>query len=807
MNNIKGIVDSISRFKKDRYLLSLTEDDFRDQVVRPLFLRQNLKDGRDLCGPTEKGKDAVFISIDQLSLKNLYVVQTKKGKINMAKTATTNVVEIITQLRTALNTPVVFVMTKEKKYPAKVIVCASGKINDSAREYIIDTVKDSRIEFLDSDDLIPLLDEKLPEIWLGIDTDIFPYLHSVKKSLELNQEDLVIGDIQSSGSSLSTVTEKMFVSLNLFRTTLRPVRRKGKVTQEPHFEEIPVTGILSKKEHRYAILGEAGSGKSTSLRRLAYLLAEKGLASERPDFKIPIILKAAAVAEEKDNSLLNLCYEETQRLTHSKKPSFGPEDLAEGRVWLFIDALDEVPSEESQEKVLRSILEFVDTYPHCTVIVASRDYQSIKDLPELARFERYTLSPISLKQAELILKRIQKAKRLPLEITEETLRRLQDIHGMVINPLLVTVFAAITEYSRKDIPANITELFKKYTELMLGRWDVSKGLAQQYHAPLKDFLLKKVAFEMHRRRITSIPLDEFSSLIQDELSKRGQKANIAQLLEETLYRSGLFRIISDSVEFRHLMLQEFFAGRGIPSKDTIEALILDEWWQRPIVFYFGENPGDNKSLDDVLLSLSSKRIEETYVAGLTLGLAIQACYLVETKNKVGVYIWVVEHIARAKDEFLYSVDAEGRYPISRFAFYYLVGRDSVACSVLEDNDREIVRALTSGKQSQDEKELKTFWIIVGLLECGLMLRAEQMIKAFRPKDARLLLAIHLGCFITAKLRVVSKEQRKIAERISESLGDSVRLYRTQILREFKSELLEVRKGQIKALEPPEPSDP
>lgn len=33
----------ISRFKKERFLLSMSEDDFRDKVVRPLFLRQGLR--------------------------------------------------------------------------------------------------------------------------------------------------------------------------------------------------------------------------------------------------------------------------------------------------------------------------------------------------------------------------------------------------------------------------------------------------------------------------------------------------------------------------------------------------------------------------------------------------------------------------------------------------------------------------------------------------------------------------------------------------------------------------------------------
>jgi len=51
---------AISRSKKEKFLKQLSEDAFRDEVVRPLFFRLGYEDGRDLCGPFEKGKDAVF---------------------------------------------------------------------------------------------------------------------------------------------------------------------------------------------------------------------------------------------------------------------------------------------------------------------------------------------------------------------------------------------------------------------------------------------------------------------------------------------------------------------------------------------------------------------------------------------------------------------------------------------------------------------------------------------------------------------------------------------------------------------------
>jgi len=102
------------------------------------------------------------------------------------------------------------------------------------------------------------------------------------------------------------------------------------------------------------------------------------------------------------------------------------------------------------------------------------------------------------------------------------------------------------------------------------------------------------------------------------------------LIKEALYRSGLFRIFEDRIEFRHLLLQEFFAGRGIASSEIIPTLIKDQWWQRAIIFYFGENPGDSKSLELIAETVTTINPQERFQSAVTVGLSIQACYLYET---------------------------------------------------------------------------------------------------------------------------------------------------------------------------------
>jgi len=793
--------ETISRFKKQRFLLDMSEDRFRDEVVRPLFFRQGFADGRDLCGPFEEGKDALFVAADKLGIEDVYVVQTKKGNINLASKAQANLVGAITQLRTAAQTSVTFINSRKRQLPAKVILCASGKINDRARDHIFRDVSDPRLLFLDSDELIPKIDELYPELWLGIDANIAPYLRRVKQIIESSDDALTMAELLPRDSEMGVATDQGFVMLQLYRMTMKIRKQSGQVIKEPHMEQMPVTGLLKKRSRLFVVFGSAGSGKSTSLKRLAYVLATRGLkfeSSGKP--MIPVLLRAPLVAGNLDRSLVELCDAECRRLTGLSSGVFSTEDLVQGRVFVLIDALDEIADDEGRGSVVSLVQQFHQNYPTCAVVVSSRDYNSVESLEALRDFETYNLSPINYKQAQQIIRTMQRGKKLPAEKSQELVRRLEEVHGMELNPLLVTVFAATSDYSRQDIPANITELFKKFSEMMLGRWDATKGFKQQYHAPLKDFILTKVAFGMHKDRASSISLESFDHVLKSELDSRGYVADTEQLRDEILNRSGLFVVGPRGIEFRHLLMQEFFAGRGIPTVEFLHSVLGDSWWTRAVVFYFGEHPDDAAALHSAVTALHGRSVEETYHAALTLGLALQASYLVEVKDKIDIYRWVVDGLSNAKDEFMVAGLEKRNIPLTRFLFYYLFGRDSVALSVLERRAQEILDGWRSQKLSQEEKDLRTFWVICGLIECGALEDVERMVRRFRPSDPRLLLGVHLGCYMIQHVRVSTKEQSEAAKRICDSLSPTVGRLRTQVIEEMKTELLEVREGAIRTLE-------
>lgn len=791
---------SISRFKKERFLGSLSEDDFRDRVVRPLYYRLGYDDGRDLCGPIEKGKDAVFCERNKLGQIDFVAVQTKKGNLNMSAKVTRNIESAIVQLRTAIATSIPRIGDNRKVYPAKVHLCASGKINEHARHHIVETVDDPRIGFLDSDELIPLIDENYPEVWLDIDCEILPYYRAIVSRVEKGPVVPVEGLDLSSDVLTGAATDNSFVSLNLYRTTVEKKKVRGQIKEFPKFEEIGVSKVVEHKKQRVLILGEAGSGKSTALLRIAYDLARSG-AELKSGYKIPILLKAIDLARERPESIADFCDTKSMEFGRLKKSCFTLKNLEDGDVVLLVDALDEIADRVRQEYVARKLSEFSEQYPKVKVILSARPYAFIRDLDALSSFTIFTVSPISWKQATKIVVNLQRRKAADPSESKELIRRIEQVHGIELSPLLVTVFAATAELSRQDIPANITELFKKFTELMLGRWDENKGLNQQYQAPLKDFLLQRIAFSMHRARRTTIPIDEFKYQIENELERRGHEAQVDTIIDELLNRSGLLGLVGSDVEFRHLLLQEFFAGRGIASEQFVKSNIQDDWWKRAIVFYFGERPDNVESLKGALESIDGLSSDHYFEAATTVGLALQACYLSEVAEKLEIWKSVATALSVGSDALSEVTEKDSKYPMTEFVGYYLYGRDSVALSNIvnySDEIRSWANEVTTGRKSLSEARL--FWLVVGLIECGEVRMAEDVLAKTKIKTGIYLLAIHIGCFMAHKVRQLQKDEKKSARRICESLEKQIQPMRVQLNKEFGSQLLEVRKGRVEVVD-------
>jgi len=784
----------ISRKKKEKYLLDFSEDEFRDFIIRSLFYSQGLKDGRELCGPLEEGKDTIFISEDELGFQNIYAVQTKKGNLNMASKAASNVLNSVAQLRTAIETKIPLLKPRRNAYPNKVFLCVSGKINTTARKHINDEIKDPRLEFLDCDELIPMIDDKMPELWFGVNLEKYPYLNQLHSSLTATVTPMAKGISENNDPFYCPVTADNYVNIKLNHLRMK---KSGKNELEPDFEELSVKQLLSSKHLLILITGEAGLGKSTAIRRMACISAEKGMKSNE-DICVPILIRAKDIVESEERFEIIL-RSKTEEFVDTNVSVFSKLDLDNGFVIVFIDGLDEIPKQVDRIAVINVLNVFHNKYPNVKMFLSSRNYSWLEKLPDINRWVRFRISPIDWKQTTQIVKRLKKQRSISNDQLQEVLRRLQDVHGLQLNPLLVSVFVASSDYTRRDIPANITEIIKKYTEMMLGRWDTSKGFSQQFQAPLKDFLLQTFAFFMHENRITHVSLTEFTAYLEEELKQIGRDtADVETLTDEIVYRSGLFRIIGGDIEFAHLILQEFFAGRYL-NDSQINNFFLDDWWQRAIVFHAGDKPNNLQLLSDFNSYLTSIAIDDRTNALLTLGLSLQASYLLKTIDKIGIYSSIIKMLAHNTTRLIDEIDKTRDIILMPFIHYYLMFRDAVSCDV-QVLAEEQIKNILSKKFDISDIETIEFWQIVALLECGAFDRVLLRLKSSKLQDKRYYLAIHLGAFFYKVLRTSSKTERRKLSNILRYIDPKIIPLRKQLHKEIKSDLLELRKGKVVPLD-------
>lgn len=803
MSNSNDVLrtSDISWERKLKFLMGMTEDQFRDRVIRPVFERQDLVHIRRTCGPEEEGKDCCFSGFDALGRRMIYAVQAKKGQINMTSKATENLHTAIAQLRTALETDVLLVETREKVRPDVVMLVASGTINQAARKYIVDELKDRRLEFIDSQDLIPKIDRFYSELWYGIDAKLFPYLRKLKQQL-LSASDTVISlDLGPGGKAAPPITDDSYVTLYVHRVTEEVTRSLGQVKVRPKLDQIHIGGLLKRRDKLIWIRGEGGSGKTTALRRIAYELIQQSLSRPTEKHLVPVILNAATVFKHASNPTA-LPMEATCEVTGEDHAALTVEDLENGKAVLLIDALDEVATTEMRQKVIDALVGFSNKYPECYIFLTSRDYRSIGTLSGLNKFIRYQLTKLDMRQASKIVDRMASGRRLPKEETAEMLRRLQDVHGIALSPMLVTVFVATSDLKRKDIPPNITEIFEKYTELMLGRWDERKGLSQQYEWRVKAATLAAVAADMHRSRIRELSAPRFRAIASEYLARRGYKKEAEAVLDEILSRSNLLRVDDEVVLFRHHIIQEYFAGRGVLDSNQFASVIWDEWWRKAVVFHFGGRPDGAKALVHLQTAAEGLNDVQKYEAAVTIGLSAQASYLSDVEDKKASLRWVITALAATCEQFTTQPGLEPeKYPQRAFLTYYLLGRDAVASDLIA----EILPALNDSLKTLDgdgsvQAEREHFWATIGLMESGDTTAALEEIRKKEISDPRLLLAIHVGAFHIANLRISTVEQKKAAELIIAQVEPKVKFLMNQVIKEYNGYLIELRDNKPTAVQ-------
>lgn len=395
------------------------------------------------------------------------------------------------------------------------------------------------------------------------------------------------------------------------------------------------------------LLGDAGSGKSTFVSYLTFLLAANSPAAPTALaglLPVRLLLREVVAwqAPARRTRVAANTADAGQLLWDALKADVGRrlgQDAAD-RVFghlqnrllqqgglFLLDGLDEVPEANQQRQaILQAVQALAGMLPdRARLLVTARPYAYADPQWRLAGFRVLTLAPFASEQVERFITRWYEAAApaVGLSLADALARAgrlrqaLQDrpyLADLASRPLLLTLMATLHS-SWGELPADRADLYEETVELLLERWQRAKevngpdgqplvepGIAQVLQVG-KDQIrgaLQSLAYTIHRRQQTAATRgDDAADISEGEVLVAFKpllgKVDTDTLLRYPRERAGLLLARRPGVyAFPHRSFQEFLAAcclADLPdATETLVRLVADDpaWWREVAILVAGK---------------------------------------------------------------------------------------------------------------------------------------------------------------------------------------------------------------------------
>lgn len=315
----------------------------------------------------------------------------------------------------------------------------------------------------------------------------------------------------------------------------------------------------------FFIIGNAGTGKTTYLRRLAYRHAK----SNRSHFPIIISLRDIEVKTGTMDSI----YSHIERLFLNRPAGEEAWHDFNSNYWrregekllLLADGLDEA-LEYNREIIYNELKHFVEILPQAKIIVTSRPLKMLEVKPPFYFLEVEPVSPEKIQQFAVSYFHDfpGKAKDFYAKLQNETIYA-----ELAQNPLLLALLCWLFKRDEK-LPNKRYELYEKCTRVMLQEWPRFRGeiggILKEYS--IRDRLLQALAFYIWEHNAFELSENKIADFWQSckpklELSKELQRSPANKVLEELCLSTGILQHSGDNYIFTNRIFPEFYVARQL----------------------------------------------------------------------------------------------------------------------------------------------------------------------------------------------------------------------------------------------------
>ncbi len=530
-------------------------------------------------GPNEKGADFIITRKDDTTEDNEYIgVIVKIGKLSKDLTKIYDQIDDCEIKRHILE-------GKKKIRLDEIWIITNDSISSNAEEKIYNKFLSRKIKFFKNTSLIRWIDDFLPNYWTNISIGFGQYLFELQSFMN---------EMDKTHSLLPAKVKPFYVEpeLRVIENEYKVSRKKKRKSNLSDIYE------LIKNNNIVLIEGGPGAGKSQMVRNAVKHYCDPAIyISEK---LVPICVSYQEYCKEFDNNITLLIDNKLGKC----KIELEQDD---SKYLIFFDGFDEsVDKERSIDEEFDEFVNAIQSNNNVKAVITTRplniaDYKNL--LPD--KTPGYEIVPLGINKVHQFFKHICIHTNISGKIFED-ISRSDLFKQLPRNPISAILLAYLLDENSKDLPSNLTDIYAQYSELMLGRWEISKGLRSQKEFEAAKNIITYIAKYFIDNDLSAVTIDEAIRHFTDYLEKRNLDLNSNELFEKVTTRSGILQKDEkqNKVYFKHRSFLEFFYATykaKHPDPNFINNRVYSIPWRSIYFFYVGLH----KDCEEILTSILS----------------------------------------------------------------------------------------------------------------------------------------------------------------------------------------------------------
>ncbi|MEJ1409133.1 MAG: hypothetical protein RPU60_02795 [Candidatus Sedimenticola sp. (ex Thyasira tokunagai)] len=560
----------------------------------------NIKNVEYTHGPNEMGADFVLSKLDPTLSRIEYVgVIVKVGNISQGHADVDAQIEECELERKIEG-------GKKKIFVSEIWVITNGNISNNAQDKIHHKYKNKKINLISGENLSVLFDKYYSEYWTDVSVEIGEYLRSVKSKSESLAKTIDILDTTIYGDSyipqvLINVSDEIYND---------PGRYKAP-------KKLRIENILDDEKFIF-IEGTMGTGKSRIIEKITQDYSSTEFFNTKKT--VPYVDTFKNFISEYDGDI--------EKIVEIVDSNISIDSV---KYLIMLDAVDEVKTDESTIlTAIENIYMALRSRDDCIVLLTSRPFDSVVVEADIDKyFKRFRILPLSPKQilniVDGICDRFEIKNNLISELENSSLFKV-----LPKTPMSAVILGKLLSQDIQEVPSTMTELYSKYTEIALGRWDIDKGLQSQTEYDVSCNVTMNIAKYFLDNELDKISIREARDMFDEYVSSRKLKINSNSVFNKLMSNFEIFKL-NDSdmtIAFVHRTFAEYFYACHMDRDNNalIDEDIYSIYWNNCYFFYFGIKK-DCPDLLNAVETINFKSEEAKVSQMFTTGDLLLAAYL------------------------------------------------------------------------------------------------------------------------------------------------------------------------------------